>query len=101
MTVNELINKLNTIKDKSITVTINPYVALYDGSLPQAIRPYPIIGISETYSTGLYGGLAYKKGSFNIDIQMRLFDKYQRMDSQEQVSAPPKPKKTTKSKRRK
>jgi hypothetical protein len=101
MTVKELINKLNTIEDKSITVTINPYVALHDGGIPQAIRPYPITGVAETYSSGVFSEQGYKKGSFNLDINMRLFDNYQPwMDSQEQVSAPPKPKKTTKSKRR-
>ena len=102
MTVNELINKLKTIKDKSITVTINPYIALHDGGIPRAIRPYPITGVGETYSSGLLSEQGYKKGSFNLDIHMRLFDRYQpRMDSQEQVFAPPKPKKIAKAKRKK
>ena len=77
MTVKELINKLNTIKDKSITVTINPYISLHEGEIPQAIRPYPITGVGETYGSGLLSEQGYKKGSFNIDIKMRLFDKFQ------------------------
>ena len=102
MTVNELIKKLDTIKDKSITVTINPYVALHDNGIPQAIRPYPITAVGETYGSGLLSEQGYKKGSFNLDIHMRLFDRYQpRMDSQEQVFAPPKPKKIAKAKRKK
>ena len=101
MTVKELISKLNTIEDKSIIVTINPYVALHDDNIPQAIRPYPITGVGETYSSGLLSEQGYQQGSFNIDISMRLFDKYKPwMDSKEQVFAPPKPKKTSKSKKK-
>ena len=102
MTVKELISKLNTIEDKSIIVTINPYVALHEGNISQAIRPYPITRVGETYSTGLLSEQGYQQGSFNIDISMRLFDKYKPwMDSKEQVFASPKPKKTSKSKKKK
>ena len=97
MTVKELINKLNTIEDKSITVTINPYIALHDGGIPRAIRPYPIAGVGETYSSGLLSEQGFKKGSFNLDINMRLFDRHQpQIDSRKQSYVPPKSKKTAK-----